>query len=593
MVVFATLLFCGISVFAQNSENIVILWDVTGSLLPDKSGVIDPYNKQTLRTLPGGNGLWVDLKKAVIDCIDYAEENPNNEITVITFNDNIRDIFSMPATEDGKNALIKTVKAYKYKGHSHTNIVDPVRKFYSLLDESKINYMFLFTDGKNDQPATAAQFLPTINSWAEKTKGQNAYGFYVLVHPDADNEGIKNDPEHNFWKVPDAKVRIKICSFPSSIKYNIRDEEGAKMVGIRGKYAGAKGRVTLIADDPYYDIISSGADISSGEIAIDVKQKAGTNPPAKHSVTLTPQLSGADPYTFVGPKDIILEVSNFPERSLLLTVSDVKKFSKASFVSSFLKSEAKTIPAESDIKIEFNEQAKIENSSAEVKVCLMKNRKGAPASNFTICMDGKELKNGSFEVTPDTSNVHLSVEGGILTKESKYYGRIELIPKNLDNCAIKPNKGDSTVYSWDFRFEKKWNPFLLGTVILLAFLIATFLLWMIVLKPIFYPRFGSIQKTFIIPGMAPLVVKFKGARMVVVAASHSKKQSGWNRFWTGKIIYKTHPAFEDPITFKPIRGRRVLARAPLGTYQILPNPIPGVGEATIFDVRKNLRINIH
>ena len=143
------------------------------------------------------------------------------------------------------------------------------------------------------------------------------------------------------------------------------------------------------------------------------------------------------------------------------------------------------------------------------------------------------------------------------------------------------------------KFNQRWNPLKLALAWLIAALVAAFLLWMLLLKPFFYPRFGSIQKTFNVPGMAPLIVKFKGARMVEVAATHKKKQSAWNRFWTGKILYKTHPAFENPIVFKPSRGRRVLARVQPGTYQVMPNPMPGVGAATITDIKKNLKINVN
>lgn len=93
--------------------------------------------------------------------------------------------------------------------------------------------------------------------------------------------------------------------------------------------------------------------------------------------------------------------------------------------------------------------------------------------------------------------------------------------------------------------------------------------------------------------MAPLILRFKGARMVVVAASYSKKQSAWNRFWTGKILYKTHPAFVAPIIFKPSEGSRVLAKVQVGTYQVTPNPMPGIGSAIIIDIKKNLKINVN
>ena len=81
--------------------------------------------------------------------------------------------------------------------------------------------------------------------------------------------------------------------------------------------------------------------------------------------------------------------------------------------------------------------------------------------------------------------------------------------------------------------------------------------------------------------------------MVVVAATHPHKQTGWNRFWTGRILYKTHSAFDAPITFKPSKGHKVLAKVQPGTYQVMPNPMPGVGTATIVDIRNNLRINVN
>ena len=93
--------------------------------------------------------------------------------------------------------------------------------------------------------------------------------------------------------------------------------------------------------------------------------------------------------------------------------------------------------------------------------------------------------------------------------------------------------------------------------------------------------------------MAPLIVKFKGARLVIVSATPQKKQSLWNRFWTGKVMYKIHPAFTAPIAFKPSKGKRILTKHPIGAYQVMPNPIPYVGTATITDIAKNVKINVN
>jgi hypothetical protein len=32
---------------------------------------------------------------------------------------------------------------------------------------------------------------------------------------------------------------------------------------------------------------------------------------------------------------------------------------------------------------------------------------------------------------------------------------------------------------------------------------------------------------------------------------------------------------------------------PAGAYQVLPNPMPGVGSATIIDIHKNLKITVN
>ncbi len=579
---------------AQTGERIVILWDVTGSLLPQKEGIKD-LDGSKIPVYTQGNGMWKDLKEAIIECIQYAEEDPGNEITIVTFNDDIRDVYSQKASAEGKQSLVDYVRTYKYKSHKYTNIVAAVNKFYSLLGKEKINYMFLFTDGDNDHPTTKAQLIPTLDSWTTRTSGHDAFGFYVLVHPDADKSDIRNSvqSQDNFWIVKDAKVRIKICSFPSSLKYNIRDERGPKTISIRGKYANADGKVQLVSNDQYYDIICSDVAIANGKLDIEVKPKEGVVPPASHTLILTPQLSDADPYTFVGPKEISLSVSNLPERSLVLSFED-KNLGKASYHGAFLISKAASKPVLSDIKVEFSDQAKAENSSAVMKVYLVDKKteqKISPDSqNLTISINGNVLADGSFKLTPEMTNAVLSISGQPGTKSGSYYGRIELVPSNLDNYSIN---GAPDVFKWKMGFSQKWNPLKLGLAWLIGVLAAAFLLWMFILKPIFYPRFGSIQKTFNVPGMAPLIVKFKGARMVVVAASHQKKQSGWNRFWTGRILYKTHPAFVAPISFKPCKGHKVLARVQAGTYQVLPNPMPGVGAATVVDIKKNLRINVN
>lgn len=584
-------IFYSVTLSAQNGEHIVILWDVSGSLLPTKPEKDLDGSKTS--TWNKGNGLWVNLKQSVIDCIDYAESDPDNDITIVTFNEKIRDIYSRKATESGKADLTRFVESYKYVSHNYTNIVDPVKEFYARLDSRKINYMFLFTDGEHDEPKSLPKFIPVLDSWSGKTDNCDAFGFYVLVHPDADKADIRKSVEtqDNFWIVPDAKVRIKICTLPSKIKFNVRDEKGPKSISLCGRYDGAAGEVNLVTNDEYYDVICTQRDIKDGKIDIEVKPRVGVTPPSSHTVCLSPVIANADQYTFVGPNVVNLEVSNLPERSVDLTLES-NKFGNASYYDSFLWVPENSTSVVAKVNVDFSEQAKVEGSSAMMMVSFM-DKKGensvSPSKlGLTLLINGEEKE--SIKLEPDMSEVEIEVIGGPETSDAMYYGRICLIPSDLDNCTINCSED---IFKWKFDFDQKCNPLKLALIILLIVITCAFLLWMILLKPIFYPRFGSIQKTFIAPGFAPLIVKFKGARMVVVSATPQKKQSGWNRIWTGKIIYKLHPAFITPITFVPGRGKKVLVRTQSGAYQISPNPMPGIGSAVITDVRKNLRINVN
>ena len=585
---------CGLcyNLYAQEAQHIVILWDVTGSLLPAKPE--KDLDGSTLPTYEVGNGMWVDLKKAIIECIDYAEQDPSNEITIVTFNDNIRDVFTRRITEVGKVDLVNFVKNYKYRSHSYTNVVDPLNKFYQLLEGSdRINYMFLFTDGENDDPRTSSLFIPTLDSWCTKTRLCEAFGFYVLVHPNAVTSEIRQSiqTQDNFWIVPDAKVRIKICSLPSLIKYNVRDEKGPKTICMSGRYLGAEGDVDLVSNDPYYEVLCSERDIKDGKLNIEVKLKEDVSAPINHRMVLTPKITNSDSYTFVGPNKINLEVSNLPERSLNLSL-DNSNFGDASYYKSFLWIPEKSTSVASKIKVDFSEQAKMEGSSANVKVYLVDRKDGTKISPSS---EGLDLKiNGksseSTIITPDMSEITIEILGGRDTKDAMYYGRIHLEPSRLDNYSINREECD---FKWKFDFDQKINPLKLALIIILLLLVTAILFWMTILKPVFYPCFGSALKTFNIPGMAPLIIKFKGSRAVVVSAIPLKKQSGWNRFWTGKVVNKVHPAFQTSITFVPGRGKKILIKTQSGTYRVDPNPMPSIGSAVITDIKNNRKISVN
>ena len=265
---------------------------------------------------------------------------------------------------------------------------------------------------------------------------------------------------------------------------------------------------------------------------------------------------------------------------------------------SFLWSDEEIIPVTKTIDFDFSQDAKDDESTFAEFQFVDNEGKPISTNEMQVFIDGKQLADNKFKVKSNVSSMELLFQFTPAAAAGKHQGYLKLIGHRLERIDSQQLTAGQKVdvFQWTLNYDKRMNPLAKVLMWIGIVILAMLALWFVVFQRIFFPRFGSIQKTFTIPGMAPLIIKakeFKGARMVVVAASHSKKQSGWERLWKGRIVYKTHPAFTDPITFKPSRGHRVLARCQAGTYQVVPNPMPGIGASTITDIKKNVKINVN
>ena len=199
--------------------------------------------------------------------------------------------------------------------------------------------------------------------------------------------------------------------------------------------------------------------------------------------------------------------------------------------------------------------------------------KPLPREKYTIEIDGK--KSGpSFSVS-DKRVVHVAIRCSKAVSPGKQYVQV---------------KGGGPLVTHVY-FKHHLNPlFVWISWIATAFAVIS-LLWFLVFRRMFYPQFRSCQKTFFIPNQAPLIVKLTGARMVIIS-SEQKKQGFWDALIKGPVIYKIHPVFTSPIVMRPVK-RKVLVKADNSIYHVSPNPMPGVGTATIDIIRSNKHITIN
>lgn len=296
---------------AQQNERRVFLWDVSGSLCPPKGGKTLGGNH--LPAVPGGNGLFVDLQESLISAIDWIEEDPRNTIVLVPFQEYSLAVKEVKANKEGKEFLKQYIRNFKYHPHTYTSIVNAMNEFKKLCRPNNINYMFLYTDGKDDYPATKNTFPRPITEWNPAN-----YGFYVIVHKDADIRPIKTPV--NFWFVNDAKVKINVCSLPKIISYNFKEDK-SRTITLSGHWSNVSSdcRIGLkIEPNPYYKIQVIEDKICNGRISFSLIKKR--NPPVKYSLKVELIKCGGDAYTFIAPQEMIINCINKPERSLKISI---------------------------------------------------------------------------------------------------------------------------------------------------------------------------------------------------------------------------------------------------------------------------------
>lgn len=225
--------------------------------------------------------------------------------------------------------------------------------------------------------------------------------------------------------------------------------------------------------------------------------------------------------------------------------------------------------------------------------------KSIPTSEMQVKVDGVTADHNIFRVYSKTDSVKLEFTFSPDAETDKHQGYLKLINHKLDRLDSQQlSKGQKVdVFQWTLDYDKSMNPLakILMWILIVVFSLALIwtVLWYVFLQKQFYPRFRAIRKTVIIPDQAPVVIRFKGARMVVLD-NVMHKQKPWDKLLKGKIIYKQIPTLTAPIVFKPTsKGKKILFVNRSSKYSCVPNPIDEFRSATIEITNENRKIIIN
>lgn len=536
IVLLAVVIICSLSVYAQREKNYIYLFDCTGSM------------KQ--------NNLWTPAQSALDNDITLRATIPATHFTVIPFGDNPYQVFSFSnnsyaGIKQGlTDAFAKYIKQAKY-----TNISDVLKSGFQHVDAKKDNEIYLFTDGlpnNTDSPQKVAQ---TIREWCANHRNSKLY--YVALTNGVINPVIKQAidecPDASIVQCENGVIPV-IVAISNDVYTNLEelDKGAVATFSIPGNY----NLSAQTADDNFVANIVGGK-ASGGKFTVKISSKDNLATNQLH------QLLKGEEYEFpitiscvdkrfiiVNPVVNVHVSDEVPSKLTLAKSVNEIQTDGVKWHDKFLWSAAAP-----DQKVEWDLAPEFNNELNTSALTLKFNKADGEDDDFQAWFNSRPITNGqTLTVRPGESAV-LQVQFNHEAMTGNRY--FTLTPTKIDGLDFINDEPADQYQGTSLRtkYDVEWNPLKTFLFWLGILLLAALLLWLIVLKRIFFPTIKMGKVVITGPGTYYSSKKIKGARKVLLT-SKRKSQNIFSRIFTGEIKYIKADQFAPELSIVAAGGKK-------------------------------------
>ncbi len=212
-----------------------------------------------------------------------------------------------------------------------------------------------------------------------------------------------------------------------------------------------------------------------------------------------------------------------------------------------------------EMAFDFNDDAK-NYMSEPLRLGLFKktdNGKMLPVmeDEMEVFVDGIKCEDNVISVEPCTEKIKVGLVFNPAAENKVHHwffravsdGGLERI-NEMDADTF--NNPKSSLMEIEAEKNKIMNPLAEGLMFIGIFLVAALLVWLLILKPIFFPTFrvGKIILSDPVPYMSQK--RLRGSRKLILTKD-KPSQSGLSRLFTGKILYDVNPMWTSDIVIEP------------------------------------------
>lgn len=209
-----------------------------------------------------GNTQTDNIFRTVIEGLEQTIDNiedPNTEIEIIPFTN--KTFSHISGTIAAKDSLLNIIdKIHIQTGD--TNIHGAWKEGLASLDSTKVNYMFLLTDGLHNNGPSKEELYNLLDEWESMSSNKYYFAFYWSLVKNAVDSEIVRIAEDNkrMWAVESLDVNASLIRSSLSVRKNVFYDNKVTL-GFYSNTSNSKvgigdiGLSVSIDDNPYYEIV--------------------------------------------------------------------------------------------------------------------------------------------------------------------------------------------------------------------------------------------------------------------------------------------------------------------------------------------------
>ena len=207
------------------------------------------------------------------------------------------------------------------------------------------------------------------------------------------------------------------------------------------------------------------------------------------------------------------------------------------------------------LELEFNEDAQrlISDDIVFEIVERDETEKFVAPRGINLYKNGVLCSDNILSVKPNEKELELGIEFSEIAAEGNH--TLYLRVKNaggldrIDDADLWTTNNIILEHEWVVKKNNTMNPLVFSLIVIASFLALIFVLWIIFIRPVFFPHFSIRQIEIKAPGLWK-TPRIRSCRKVVLTRK-TKKQSSFNRKLTGKIEYIKDDFFIEDIELYP------------------------------------------